>query len=659
MRKRMYGFGALAIGAAAFGTVGVAAAEDAKMMDEVVVTAGRIEEPKKGVTSNITVISREEIDQAAARNVGDLFAEMGLSHIQKYPGALTSIAIRGFRTETHGNDLQGHVLVLLDGRRAGTGNMAKLLTKNVERIEIIRGPGAVQYGSGGIGGVVNIITRRGTDNSFSVEAGAGSYDTYEGGIGLTVQEKGFDFSGTISAETADDYETGGGLDYPNTGFEDKTGISINSGYTFAEGNRVGLSYTGFRVDDDGNPGYISTPDTDDFTDKDNYSLDLRYDGGIASGDILWMGRYFLGRDENTWGYPTASNPDGWDFGTEDSNTTDQQGMQAQATGKLGPATVTAGFDWVRYEVENTWTPQQTEYENPALFLLGKGLFLDNRLVADVGLRYDWYDVEVVTPAGRNESDNRLTPSVGLAWLMGDALKLRGRYAEGFVMPSADQLAADYWNWGIRTVGNPDLEPEKSKTYEGGVDYSANGFAGSLTYFSTDFEDKITNYILADGSSSWVNLGSATIDGFEVELSHDLGQSLQLPLEIRPFLNLTWLTTHEDDATGEDLLYISDTNYSAGLVVSDGDAWFCRLNVAYTGSQPVQDWESGIYPVPVVELDSFVVTDITASYRVFESGTYGNWTIRGEVKNVFDEDYAYVLGNPMPGRTFFTGLRVEY
>jgi vitamin B12 transporter len=96
-----------------------------------------------------------------------------------------------------------------------------------------------------------------------------------------------------------------------------------------------------------------------------------------------------------------------------------------------------------------------------------------------------------------------------------------------------------------------------------------------------------------------------------------------------------------------------------LVVSDGDGWFCRFNVAYTGSQPVQDWESGIYPVPVVDLDSFVVADLAASYRFLESESYGRWSVNGEVRNIFDEDYAYVLGNPMPGRTFFAGLRVEY
>lgn len=634
-------------------------AAEVKTLDEVVVTAGRMAEAKKDVTANITVITRSDIEQSAARDIGELFAELGLSHIQKYPGSLTSIALRGFRTETHGNDLQGHVLVLLDGRRAGTGNMAKLLTKNVERIEIIRGPGAVQYGSGGVGGVVNIITRQGEKNTIMVEGGAGSFGEYEGTVGATAVQGGFDFAGTLTGQAMDDYETGDGRKYENTGFDSKTGISLNSGYTFAEGNRLGLIFTGFNVNHDGNPGYINMVDTDDYTDKSNYSMDARYEGKDLAGKYQWMARYFFGRDENKWIYPVGSNPDGWDFGTADTNETDQQGAQAQVSTNIGFATLVGGFDWVKYKVENTWTPQETEYENPALFFLGKGLWLDDRLILTAGLRYDWYDVDVVEPAGRQEEDSHLTPSVGLAWLATENLKLRARYAEGFVMPSADQLGADYMNWGIRTVGNPDLDPETSQTIDGGVDYAQGGFTGSATYFTTDFDDKITNFILADGSSSWINLGSAAIDGFELEASYDLGVPMNLAWEVRPYLNMTLLTKYEDETTGEDLLYISGTSASAGLVVSDGGDWFCRLNVAYSGSQDVQDWEAAVYPVPVVELDSFVVADLVASYRFFNSERYGNWTVRGEVRNIFDQDYAYVLGNPMPGRGFFAGLRWEF
>lgn len=629
------------------------------VMDEVVVTASRSAEAKRDVSANITTISREDIAQSASRNVADLLAEKGIGHIQKYPGSLTAIGIRGFRTDTHGNDLQGHVLVLLDGRRAGTGNVAKLLTKNVERIEVIRGPGAVQYGSAGMGGVVNIITQQGQANTAFVEAGGGSFGTGEGSVGGTVLKNGFDFSGSYTYRTEDEYDTGSGDTFENTGIDSETGISANLGYSFSDTNRLGFVFTRFEADDAGSPGYFSTQDLDNTTDKENYSLDAKYTGRTDNDQYQWMVRYFFGQDENYWYDPTEYNASGWDDGITSSNETDQQGAQAQVTTVFDYLTATIGFDWLDYDVENTWTPSKTTYSNPALFFLGKTSFLEDTLTLNLGLRYDWYEVEVTEPAGRDEDQNRLTPQIGVAWMVMDGLKLRAQYAEAFVMPSADQLAADYESFGTQTVGNPDLDPEKSNTYEGGIDYAYKSLSTSLTYFHSDFEDKIVTDYTSDGSATWTNLGDATISGIEAEISYDMGELFNLAWEVKPYLGLTLLTEYEDEVTGEDLQYVSGTNLSAGLVVSNGAGTFVRFNVVYTGSQDVNDWESEEYPTPVVELDSSTVADIVASYRFYESEQYGAFTVRGEVQNLFDEEYAYVKGYPMPGINWYLGLRWDY
>lgn len=635
------------------------ATSTSNMMNELIVTASRTEEPKTAISANVTVIGREDINQSPSNNVGDLLAEQSIAHIKKYPGNLTSIGIRGFRTDTHGNDLQGHVLVLLDGRRAGTGNVAKILTKNVARIEIIRGPGAVQYGSAGMGGVINVITRRGEENSLFIEGRGGSYDTAEGTIGGTANSKGLDFAGSYSYGTQGDYDTGSGETYYNTGVNHETGLSANLGYSFSDTNRLGLIITRFDVDQAGNPGYFSRNDLDNTSDKENYSADLQFEGQCPVTGTKLLIRYFFGQDENSWMDPMISNPSGWDNGEPSHNKTDQQGMQFQLAGDIGPASLTAGFDWLDYEVENSWTPNASSYSNPALFLLGKVSFLENRLTTNLGLRYDWYSVEVKEPAGRDADDSHFTPQIGVAWMVTDVLKLRAQYGEAFMMPSAHQMTAEYTSFGRRVVGNGSLDPEQSSTWEGGVDYVQNGsLNGSLTYFQTDFEDKIVNTYLSDGSSTWKNLGEASISGFEAELSYDIGMPLNLLWEVRPYLNATLLTRYEDKTTGEDLQYISGSNYSAGLVVNNGEGIFCRLNVAYTGSQDVTDYESG-YPYQNVQLDASTVTDLTASWRFYENERMGAFSLRGEVRNLFDEEYAYVKGYPMPGRGLYAGLRWEY
>lgn len=627
------------------------------MMDEVLVTASRTEESIKSVSANATIISREDIQQSSANNIGDLLAEQSIGYIKKYPGSLTSIGLRGFKTDTHGNDLQGHVLVLLDGRRAGTGNLAKIMTKNVERVEIIRGPGAVQYGSAGMGGVINVITRTGAKNSMFVEGKGGSFDTYEGSVGGTALANGFDFAGSYTYGSRGDYDTGSGDTFKNTGIDYENGVSANIGYFFSN-SRIGLVFTGFKVSEAGSPGYMSKNDLDNYSDKENYSADLSLEGQCPVTGSQLLARYFFGKDENSWMDPITSNASGWDNGVESSNKTDQQGAQIQLTNGIGPIDFTAGFDWLDYEVENTWAPQKTDYSNPAVFLLTRSQFLNDTLSANIGLRYDWYDVEVKEPAGRDADDSQFTPQIGLAWMVMDSVKLRAQYGEAFMMPSANQMAADSTTFGTRVVGNPNLDPEKSNTYEGGVDFSQNGLDASLTYFYTNFEDKIISSSLADGSQSWENLGDATISGIEAELSYDIGAPLNMSWEIRPYFNITILDKYEDNSTGEDLQYVSGTNFAAGIVVNNGDGISCRLNVAYAGSQDVTDYESG-YPYQDMELASSTVTNLGASWRIYKNEQVGAFTLRAEVNNLFDEEYAYVKGYPMPGIGATIGLRWNY
>ncbi len=620
------------------------------------ITASRVPEKKSAVSANLTVIDREEIERSGATTVGDLIAEKGIGHIHKYPGALTTIGIRGFRTETHGNDLQGHVLVLLDGRRAGTGNLAKLMTKNVERIEIIRGPGAVQYGSGGMGGVVNVITRQGKSNVAAIETGFGSFGQVEVNVDGTAKGQGLDFAGALSRFTQDEYKTGRGVTFANTGIDSQLGVSANVGYEPAPNNRFGVIVTDFDADHAGDPGYLSANDTDNYNDKSNYSVDSRYSGQNGSGRWQWMGRYFFGQDKSMWADPLYSNASGWDDGEDSRNSTDQQGAQAQVSGAIGMLNLTTGLDWLHYDVENSWSPQQTGYDNPALFLLSKVGICDDRFFVSGSLRQDWYAVEVKQPAGHDEDTSHLTPQLGLSWLVSDAFKLRGQIAQGFVMPSADQLGIDVEAYGHRTVGNPDLDPETSLTWEGGADYEQAGLSGSLTWFATDFEDKIVRTGLAGNVSSYTNLGNATINGVEVAFSYDIGGPLGWAWEVRPFVDMTWLTQYEDDATGDDLTYMSDVTLSSGLAFADGAGFSGRINVAYTGPQQVDDWEE---TYTVVDLDSFVVTDLMFSYRFLHSEKLGDFTVCGELRNLFDEDYAYVKGYPMPGRSVFVRLRWEY
>ncbi|NTW63452.1 MAG: TonB-dependent receptor [Chlorobiaceae bacterium] len=635
--------------------------------DEVVVTSSRVEEAKKDVTSSVTVIGKEEIRQSSAKDLGDLLAEKNIGAIHKYPGTLTSVGIRGFRTESHGNDLMGKVLVLLNGRRAGTGNLAKIAVGEIDRIEIIRGPAAVQYGSAAIGGVINVITAKGSGVptlSFAQELGSSNYTRTT--LGTAGKVGNLDFSGSISLAEAGDYKTGSGKTYDNTAYDDQTSGSLNIGYEFMPGHRIGVNFTSFKVEDGGFPGYLSQNDLDDYFVKENYSTDFIYEGRTADRRFSWMARYFTGRDKDTFFDPLGSNPDFYDDGIPYDSTVDHKGSQAQVTYNHELFRVTAGIDWVNYEETQTpYDPYLSEYDDLAQFMLLNGFLFDRRLVLSAGIRYDSFDLTSQGYADlakvKKTADN-FSMNYGVAWHLNDGIKLRAAYAEGFKMPSSKEFAADYVSsWGTHYVGNQDLKPEESSTYEIGFDLDYNRFSSSLTWFTTDFKNKIEQRSVGtypNGYSTWVNLGGATLSGIEGELSYSF-QPFNGNWKISPYAGFVYLTKFEDDSTGERLLYTPEWNATAGVRIEDQRGFYGVFNLAYTGETDIQDWESS-YAGTVITKGGFAVANLSVAkkFMIDEEKNKRAITIKGEVNNLFDRDYQFVKGYPMPGRSFTVGLRVD-
>jgi len=227
------------------------------------------------------------------------------------------------------------------------------------------------------------------------------------------------------------------------------------------------------------------------------------------------------------------------------------------------------------------------------------------------------------------------------------------------MPSAQQLAGNYPGFPGNYVGNPDLKPETSNTVEGGLDISYASFNSSLTYFYTNFRDKIQTASTPTGDITWENVGKAEIAGFEAEFSYDIGASFAWDFELKPYVSFVYLTEYKDKETGEDLKYTPDLNVSYGITFSDFNGFSSNLNFSYNGEQWVDDWESGVWPAPVIKKGSFTVANFTITKRILDFQKYGSMTLKGEIQNLFNKNYSYVNGYPMPGRSFFLGLRYAF
>lgn len=615
------------------------------LLDTVVVTASRFSETQRNVTSSITIIGDDLIEKSSAKDLGDVLGQQGFQ-VYKTQGFLSGISIRGFSSDPHGFEIGGRVLILINGRRANTGNISKISSSNIERVEIIRGPTATQYGASAMGGVINVITKTGKDQgpfSTYLQVGMGSYDYYEAIASFGGDIKGFDYYVNYDYSHRGDYTVPSGERYVGSGWGKKHSGSMDLGYTFGK-HRIGVSGYYF----DSNHGYPGKWMANNVRrgDRTNKSFELNYSGSTEDDRFLWSARYSVGMDDEKYtNYRTRGISHYW---------TDSRMGGAQLTYNTELLSVTGGIDYAYYDMQQTWAPRHNDNNNIAGFVIGKLRLLNDSLIFSLGGRYDKYDVKVLSADELGSaSSNNFSPSVGMAYLPLDWFKIRVNYAEAFLMPTARQLSSD----SDQYVGNPDLKPETSKTSEIGIDLSYEELNFSVTYFHTDSEDLISSAPAPDGTnrSTSVNIGSAVRDGFELSLDADLGKRLfGSGYSLRPYLNLTKMTKYWDNDARRKLGDISDLVYGTGIsFATPGNDLTASLAVQYLGTQ--------IYRVSsgTTIFGKTTVADFNITKKILDFQDKGNLTLKASVNNLTNEYYLLSADYPNPGRNFYVGLAYNY
>src|SRR3954447_10677967 len=234
---RQFGFAAVALVASGLLEQGPAVAQSTMDLPEIVVTPPTRREPRRVVAptaeivvtptgrpepvsrkgANTQIIDRDTSEHPAAKSVTDLLAENAVGFLSEWSPGQTSINIRGAATEGQGRDFRSQVLVLVNGHRAGTANVSKLSLADVERIEIVRGPASVVYGSQNMGGVINIILKTGrTAPGTLLEASAGSWSLFQGKAQSGGTTGKFDWYVGVEAGSRGDYARSGNVTEQNT-----------------------------------------------------------------------------------------------------------------------------------------------------------------------------------------------------------------------------------------------------------------------------------------------------------------------------------------------------------------------------------------------------------------------------------------------------------
>ena len=570
--------------------------ESLELEHVLVVTASRRTEPMGDSLASISVLTRERIEQSAARDLADLLHLLPGVDVTRTggPGAQTGVFLRG------GNS--NHVLVLIDGVRAASSNTGayaweQLPLNQVERVELVRGPRGSLYGSDSIGGVIHVITRSAPEPY--VRATGGSYDSwaFEGGLG----HRG-----------------------------ENSQISLNAGYR-AVGGFSSQNPNGFSYD----------PDDDGFkTANIGLKGSWRPEHGTLSYSLLALdneSEFDQGTSETRQAVASVG------FNGSISPNWDYQLLAGYATEELSTdfGFFSNGFESDRFQL--AWQNQVNVGARGAVgFGLdhydenGKSLdsWDENRHNSGLFATYDFHgERSRLQLAGRfddnSEFGSEFTGQAALGFELGQGWRITGSYGSAFRGPNLNEQFSPGW-WGMY-AGNPSLEPESSTSGEFGLSWH-NPALGTFTasLYRTDVEDLIS---FSGEMFQAVNIDEARLEGLEL--------AYQLVRGAWSFNAGATFQDTKDLASGESLLRRPDENGAVTLDYNFESGSWLGFEWVYTGSR---------LDVGGIELDSYQLLNLRGAWKFA-----ADWRLEARGENLADEEYEPAYGFNAAGRSLFISL----
>jgi vitamin B12 transporter len=604
--------------------------------------------PIEQVGSAVTVITGEELRQQQVRTVADALRSMpgvAVSRTGGY-GSLTQVRIRG----AEGN----HTLVLIDGVQAnnptdGEFDFSNLAAEDIDRIEIIRGPMSALYGSSAVGGVINIITRKGGGPlTFTVRSEIGSRGASDIALGLSAGNK----VGYFAASA--DWRKTNGYNISPVGSE-ADGLELKS-YSFRGGLQltpdlgvdVHVRDVDKHADRDGfggPPGTIATA-----IDDPSHLRDQLFVGGVR---VQWdtLNKHLTHQLRVDYNKTTISDAD-LAFGPP-----------AFLTTNMGDRTTYNYLTTYRFETPAIWFKHtlsglvEREFETfQFLGTLGDGIVRERARLSFAGeWRGTFADQFFLTAGVRRDNnsvfDDFTTWRLSAAWAI-KPLGLRPHASIGTAV-KFPALFEQYGQFPTFFNPNPNLMPETSTGWDAGVEFTINRTTTfDVTYFHSDLQNKISNSGLFVGPTL-INLpGISTRQGIEFALRSKL----------TPWLTASFAYTYLDaqDSTGLEEVrrprHAGRADLAYTFMQGRGSA---NLGVLYNGEQRdnafLNDPILG-FPVPAghFPVDACWVVNAAASYKL-QPGL----EVFARVENLLDASYQEVLGYQAAPITAFAGVKLTF
>lgn len=634
----------------------VASAEEMQNfeMDEFVVTASRVATSKVDTPANISVINAEEIADKNYSNVQEVLADTEGVNIL---GGGSKGSINGEDQIMINGDTR--VLVLVDGRRMNVGSTGKTSANwlppanAIERVEVLKGGGSALYGSDAVGGVVNIITKKGSDMEpqVTMRAVTGSFGTEEYGLtagGATDSGLGVFIAANKERRGNYDYKNQHGdvVEMMNSGYNTE-GVNIKLDQAIGDDDRVTFVFE----HNNSEGGAPLTSEWTRFTDhfkRLNNNVALRYDWNETASNSGYVQLYRNHQNSQFFSLDVV----------DKSNFTDETtGFEAQQNFVLDDKNeLTAGVSYYETDVENSFYGSGSRsVDNKAVFFEERWQISDTWKL-NTGLRYDEH----------NMYGEEFTPKIALNKKINDESNVYLSWGKVFNAPTTDQL----YYIGINGMpeGNPSLKPETGEVWTLGSNTKiSENTTLSASLFYNEIDDAIDDYYNNDtGVYKFINVNKEKRRGLEISLNHEFDEHLS------GYVNYTYMQIKQDMGKGyNDNPNSKPNTYKAGLKYKNND-WSYNVDVTAVSGQVVRTGGgyNGYTDRNYLTLDLGVQYKINKNAKAFINCYNLTDTRYQEVGGIHGEQNmdpttgymtpSYLVGEamfPMPSRTILVG--VEY
>lgn len=569
------------------------------MLNEVTVTATRTERSVDEVPASVSVLTAKKLKTKNRQDVYNaLRDEVGLDFV--YPtsqGHQVDPIIRG----VGGSAVGSTTVTVVDGMPHDTASSALLghgglnftSMQDVERVEVMRGPASVLYGSGAIGGVINVIPKRWKgDAGAEVNASYGSHNTQTLEAAVGTAKENYDVRLSVHDAKSDGYvavpvsDSFGGLDAGSRKWIDNK-VRLMAGFRPKEQHEITFDFQQYGTKSD---LYGGRPNEYSKMDGNSATLGYRFDLSDATNIKVKFRQTHLRQayfyDKGDWnglavaGQVTAADLPLAFYGGRTSNTTKLL-VQLDTQPFTGNQVIVGyGHDTGDYQTDSTTVAAATTLRGSrdkadAVFIQDEQVLGAVTLLG--GVRYDRLDfspntVNGLPQNGSGSVDNVVTPRLGARFHLNDSTSFYASYGTAY-LPALNSFK--FVQPSNNLVDNPNLRPENSTTYEIGMNNDVGFGKLRTSLFHTNYKDKITavlNPITA--KRQYQNIAVLKVDGIEIAYQGDLGNGWQ------PYTNFSYTKAQDQAVAGgpfNQSLRIAPRKFNLGVTYEPNSSWSATLN----------------------------------------------------------------------------------